>query len=59
MADFGARNRRREKKKKKGQFSGRETSVESGAKGELLSGSILKIRSFEWVWGCREPEEDL
>lgn len=50
---------REEKRKKKGQFSGRETSVESGAKGELLSGSILKIRSFEWVWGCREPEEDL
>lgn len=58
MADFGARNRRRGKKKKR-QSSRRETSVESGAKGELLSGSILKTRSFEWVWGCREPEEDL
>lgn len=48
-----------EEGKKDRQFSRRETSVESGAKGELLSGSILKIRSFEWVWGCRESEEDL
>lgn len=44
---------------KKGQFSRRESFVESRAKGELLSGNILKIRSFEWVWGCRDPEEDL